>query len=84
MSSDPTAPLAERTPEQVAAYVDDHLVMALDAAAYLFPGDRQQQEDYTRDRLVWASDSWETDDTLRREERRRRLDRLGRAIGLRS
>lgn len=36
MSTDPTAPLDERTPEQVSQYLDDHILMALDAAERLY------------------------------------------------
>lgn len=36
---DPTRPLADRTREEVAAYVDDHLIMALMAAESLHADD---------------------------------------------
>lgn len=79
MSNDPTAPLAERTPEQIAQYVDDHIIMALVGAEYLHP-DRDTAEDYVRDRLVAMSDSWPERKPLESEDSRRRMSRLGRAI----
>lgn len=79
MTDDPTAPLTERTPEQIAEFIDNHIIMALDAAAYLHP-ERQDAEDYLRDRLVAVSDTWTTTEALRQEDRRRRTDRLMRAI----
>lgn len=73
--SDPTRPLAQRTPDEIGAYADDHLIMALAAAEHL-TSDRQTAEDYVRDRLVAISDSWPTHDDLVTEETRRRMTRL--------
>lgn len=72
---DPTRSLDERTPDELGEYLDDHLLMALDAAERLHP-DRQDAEDYVRDRLVALSDTFATAPEVRAEERRRRMDRL--------
>ena len=77
--SNPTAPLSERTPEDIAEYVDDHLIMALNGADHL-SSDRQTAEDYIRDRLVALADTYPTTAALATEESRRRMDRLRRAI----
>lgn len=79
---DPLAPLRERTPEQVADYLDSHLIMALNAADHLHHGDRQEAEDYVRNRLVALSDSWPEPLALEAEDSRRRMNRLARSIGL--
>lgn len=81
MTEDPTAPLSERTPDQIADFVDDHLLTALGAAEHIQP-DRQTAEDYVRDRLVALSDSFPDRVRLEAETHRRRMDRLRRAIGL--
>ncbi len=77
---DPTRPLRERTPDELGEYVDDHLLMALNAADMLHPGDRQSAEDYLRDRIAAISDSWPDSNALEGEERTRRLARLRNAI----
>lgn len=80
-ADDPTAPLAERSMDQVSAYVDDHLIMAL-VGAHALGHDRQTAEDYLRDRLAAISDTWQTAQELEREEARRRSDRLRRVLSL--
>lgn len=72
---DPTRSLDERSQDELSAYVDDHLLMALDAAERLHP-DRQDAEDYLRNRLVALSDTFTDVASVRTEERRRRMDRL--------
>lgn len=79
MTTDPTAPLSYRTPEQVAEYVDDHLIIALAAADYLL-GSRDTAEDHVRDRLAALSDTFPNPESLAAEERRRH-DRLVRVVG---
>lgn len=72
----------ERQPwEQPEAQVDSHVLMALAAALELY-GDRQLAEDYVRNRLVWASDTWPDVVELRAELSRQRVERLAQAIGL--
>jgi len=77
--SDPTRPLPERTPDELGAFVDDHLVMAL-SAADLLHGHRQYAEDYLRDRLVALSDEFRDANRLAAEGDRRRVARLADAL----
>lgn len=86
---DITTPLEQFTPDQLGAYVDDHLVMALRAAAVLYTNldprtDRQLAEDYLRDRLVAISDSYPTLPELATTEARRKMDRLRRSLKLKT
>lgn len=76
MAKDPTRALAERTPDELGEFVDDHLIMALLASDHLHPLDRQQAEDYLRDRLVAIADTWTTPGALTDEDGRRRMGRL--------
>lgn len=75
---DPTRPLSERTQEELFEFVDDHLILALQAAD-LVCGDRQVAEDYVRNRLVAISDSYDKA-TLAGESSRRRMARLRQAL----
>jgi hypothetical protein len=81
MTDDPTAPLTQRTPDQTAAYADDHLIMALEACD-LIHVTRQDAEDYLRDRLAAISDTWPTADELTRERKYRANKRVLGALGL--
>lgn len=66
---------------ELLAFVDDHLLMALIASERLSYS-RQAGEDYLRDRIVAVSDSFPTLEAAEKEDSRRRMLRLGRAIGL--
>lgn len=73
-------PLTQFTPAQLSQFIDSHLIMALVAGDTLYAGDRQQAEDYLRDRLVAVSDSWDTPAALEAEHRHRRDQRIMRML----
>lgn len=68
-------PLEAFTPDELGAYVDTHVVMALEAADML-TGSRDLAEDYVRDRLVAASDTWPDASSLAAERHRATFTRL--------
>lgn len=72
--------LTEQTPEEIAEYVDTHILMALNGADLLNGGThgraRQAAEDYLRDRLVALSDTYPTRIEVAAENARRTSARL--------
>jgi len=73
--ADPTRSLDERTPDELSAYLDDHLLMALDAAQRIHAA-QQDAEDYLRDRLVALSDTYPDHHAVQAEVSRRQMARL--------
>jgi hypothetical protein len=49
-------------------------------AARRISTDLDEAEDYVRNRLVWAADSWQAKDALEHEDKRRRSARLKKAL----
>lgn len=77
--TDPTAPLRERTPEQVAAFMEDHLIMALVGADHL-TGDRAAAVVMLLARFAAVKGSWPDPEALAAEDSRRRFARLTRVV----
>ena len=73
--SDPTRPLNVRTPDEIGVYLDDHLLLAMEAA-YLLTDAPFAMEDLIRDRLVALADTYTDYDQVSRESSRRRNVRM--------
>jgi hypothetical protein len=73
--SDPTRSLDQRTPDEIGEYLDDHLLMAMEAA-YALGNPPFAVEDLIRDRLVALADTYTDEAAVHTESRRRTNNRL--------
>lgn len=73
--SDPTRPLIERTPDELGEFLDDHLLMAFEAA-HMLTDAPFSAEDLIRNRLVALADTYTDRAAVAQENSNRRTGRL--------